>query len=146
MDVVNKLLNTKSLLTMPSNVLPLHLKQILPPIIWIFTKGKGDEIKSRLPFKNLLYFSLKLPCWVCRALEALGRGKTIEMSIEILFSYKLSKYSTSREKIFGFLSLCSSRSNGNLISALGEKKNLLNLEQFSEPKKHLTWLGICFDS
>ena len=36
---------------MPSNVLPLRLKQIFPPIIWIFTEGEGDEIESRLPFK-----------------------------------------------------------------------------------------------
>ena len=48
---VNKLFVFKSLLTTPSNVLPLHLKQIFPPIIWIFTDGKGDVIKSRLPFK-----------------------------------------------------------------------------------------------
>ena len=34
---------------MPSNVLPLHLKQTFRPIIWIFTEG--DEIESRLPFK-----------------------------------------------------------------------------------------------
>ena len=26
---------------MPSNVLPLHLKQTFPPIIWIFTEGEG---------------------------------------------------------------------------------------------------------
>ena len=37
---------------MPSNVLPLHLKQTFLPIIWIFTKGEGDAIKSRLPFKT----------------------------------------------------------------------------------------------
>ena len=36
---------------MPINVLPLHLKQTFPSIIWIFTEGEGDEIKSRLPFK-----------------------------------------------------------------------------------------------
>ena len=36
---------------MPSNVLPLHLKQTFPPIIWIFTEGEGDEIEFRLPFK-----------------------------------------------------------------------------------------------
>jgi len=41
----------KSLLTMSSNVLPLNLKQTFPPIIWIFTEGEGDEIKSSLPFK-----------------------------------------------------------------------------------------------
>ena len=36
---------------MPSNVLPLRLKQTFPPIIWIFTEGEGDEVESRLPFK-----------------------------------------------------------------------------------------------
>ena len=36
---------------MPSNVLPLHLKEAFPPIIWILTEGEGDGIKSRLPFK-----------------------------------------------------------------------------------------------
>ena len=41
----------KSLLTMPINVLPLHLKQTFLPIIWIFTEGVGDGIESRLPFK-----------------------------------------------------------------------------------------------
>ena len=41
---------------MASNVLPLHLKQTFPPIIWIFTEGEGDEIKSRLPFK--IFFTL----------------------------------------------------------------------------------------
>ena len=49
LGVVNKLLKTKGLLTMPSNVLALYLKQTFLPIIWIFTEG--DEIKSRLPFK-----------------------------------------------------------------------------------------------
>ena len=38
---------------MPSNVLLLHLKQTLLPIIWIFTEGEGDGIKSRLPFKKI---------------------------------------------------------------------------------------------
>ena len=31
--------------------LPLYLEQIFPPVIWIFTEGEGDGIKSRLPFK-----------------------------------------------------------------------------------------------
>ena len=58
LDIVNKLLNTKSLLaTMPSNVLPVCLKQTLPTIIWIFAEGEGDEIKSRVPFK--IFFTLK---------------------------------------------------------------------------------------
>ena len=33
LDIVNKLLKTKSLLTTPSNVLSVHLKQTFPPII-----------------------------------------------------------------------------------------------------------------
>ena len=54
---VNKLLKTKSLLTMPSpsNVLPLHLKQTILPIIWIFTQGEGDQIQAI--FLNLFYFN-----------------------------------------------------------------------------------------
>ena len=47
---VNKLFVLKSLLIMPSNVLPLHLKQTFLPII--FTEGEGDGIESRLPFKT----------------------------------------------------------------------------------------------
>ena len=43
---------------MPSNVLPLHLKQTFPPKIWIFTEGKGDGIESRLPF--IMFSTLKL--------------------------------------------------------------------------------------
>ena len=34
-----------------SNIFAVHLKQTFPPIIWIFTEGEGDGIKSRLPFK-----------------------------------------------------------------------------------------------
>ena len=48
---VNKFCVFKSLLTTPSNVLTLHLKQIFPAIIWIFTEGEGDGIESRLHFK-----------------------------------------------------------------------------------------------
>ena len=48
LGVVNKLLKTKSLLTTPSNVLPSHLKQTFLPIIWIFNKGEGHGIESRL--------------------------------------------------------------------------------------------------
>ena len=29
--------------------MPLHLEQTFPIIIWIFTEGEGDRIKSRLP-------------------------------------------------------------------------------------------------
>ena len=41
------------MLTSPSNILPLHLKQTFRPIILIFTEGEGDRIESRLPFKNI---------------------------------------------------------------------------------------------
>ena len=51
LGIVNKLFIFKSLLTTPSNVLPLHLKQTFPPIICIFTEGEGDGIESRLSFK-----------------------------------------------------------------------------------------------
>ena len=52
LGIVNKHLKTKSLLTTPSNVLPLSLK----PIVWIFIEGEGDGIKSRLLFK--IFFTL----------------------------------------------------------------------------------------
>ena len=54
LGVVNKLFVFNSLLTTPSNVLPLHLKQTFPPLIWIFTEGEGDGIEFRLPFKSSL--------------------------------------------------------------------------------------------
>ena len=41
----------KILLATPSNVLPLALKQNIPPMIWIFTEGEGARIESRVPFK-----------------------------------------------------------------------------------------------
>ena len=52
MGDVNNLFVFKCLLTMPSNVLPLHLKQTFSPIIWMFTEGESDGIQSRLPFKT----------------------------------------------------------------------------------------------
>ena len=45
---VNKLLKTKSLLTLPSNVLPFYLEQTFPPIISIFTEDESDGIEARL--------------------------------------------------------------------------------------------------
>ena len=66
---VNKLFVFKSLLTTPSNVLPLHLKQTFPHIIWIFTKGEGDGIKSRLHFK--IFSTLPLMFCTVSDLESL---------------------------------------------------------------------------
>ena len=48
---VNKLFVFENLLKIPSDVLPLHLKQTFLPIIWIFNEGESDGIKFRLPFK-----------------------------------------------------------------------------------------------
>ena len=48
LGVVNKLLRTKSFLTLPINVLPYHLKQSFLPKIWIFNQDEEDEIKSKL--------------------------------------------------------------------------------------------------
>ena len=56
--IVNKLLKTKNLLTMPGNVLPVHLKQTFPPIILILTESEGGGIESRLPFNFFFYFTL----------------------------------------------------------------------------------------
>ena len=53
---VNKHFVFKSLLTTPSNFLPLHLKQTFLPLIWIFTEVEGDVIESRQPFK--IFFTL----------------------------------------------------------------------------------------
>ena len=56
LGIFNKLFVFKSLSTKPSIVclmysmstlvLPLHFKKTFPPIIWIFTEGKGDGIES----------------------------------------------------------------------------------------------------
>ena len=56
---------------MPSNVLPLHLKQTFPTIIWIFTEGEDDwiesglssEIFSTLTQNELLLFDQLLLLW-----------------------------------------------------------------------------------
>ena len=60
MGDVNKLFVFKSLLTTPNNVLPLHLKQTFPHIIWIFTT-EGEGIKSKLPFK--IFSTLSATTW-----------------------------------------------------------------------------------
>jgi hypothetical protein len=51
LGVVNKLFVFISLLKTPSSVLPSHIKQTFPPIIWIFNEALGDGIQSRLPFE-----------------------------------------------------------------------------------------------
>ena len=43
-DELSSSLSLKSLLTTPSNVLPLHFNQFFPPVIWIFNEGEGYVI------------------------------------------------------------------------------------------------------
>ena len=66
---VNKLfkLLKKKMLTTPSNVWPLHLKQTFPTIILIFIEGEGDGMKSRLLFKifTTLLISIKKNLHLC---------------------------------------------------------------------------------
>ena len=56
LGVVNKLLKTKSLLTSPSNVLPLHPKQTFRLLNWIFTQDEGDGIEFRI--SSLIFSTL----------------------------------------------------------------------------------------
>ena len=46
--------NVAGLSTMPRNVLPLQLKLTFQPIIWIFTKGECDGIKSGYLLESFL--------------------------------------------------------------------------------------------
>ena len=86
---VNKLFVFKSLLTMPSNVLPLHFKKTFPPIIWIFTEGESDGMESRLPFK---IFSTLLTKLLNFSGKEIGPWKN---TIEITWIYWiLSSYAT----------------------------------------------------
>ena len=64
LGVVNKLLKTKSLLSLSSNVLPYYRKETFTPIIWIFTEGEGDRIESRLPFKIFSTLLLQHICFM----------------------------------------------------------------------------------
>ena len=68
---VNNLFVFKSLLTMPSNVLVLHLKQAFPPIIWIFTEGEGDGNESRLPFLKTIFYFKKSETFVTKFMDFL---------------------------------------------------------------------------
>ena len=73
LGVVNKLFVFQSLLTTHSNVVPLYLKQIFPPIIWIFTEGEVDWIQATS--WNLLYFNSMANCYIWNAL-----GQNLENS------------------------------------------------------------------
>ena len=46
----------------------LKKKQTFPPIIWIFSEGEGDGIKSRHTFKNLFYIILTIVYIACSSI------------------------------------------------------------------------------
>ena len=56
LGVVNKLFKIKSFLTMPSNVLPLHLKQTFPPIIGFSLKVKVMGSNPAYLLKSFLLY------------------------------------------------------------------------------------------
>ena len=72
---VDKLYDFKSLLTMLSIVLPLHLKQTFPPIIWIFTEGEGDGMESRHLLKSFLLYDKILIANLKNILNPMCSGK-----------------------------------------------------------------------
>ena len=82
---VNKLFVFKSLLTMPSNILLLHLKETFPPIIWIFTEGEGDGIKSSLPFKIFSALNGWISEWVINLWFLKLNNKTVFLDKILLF-------------------------------------------------------------
>ena len=77
---VKKLFVFKSLLTTPSKILPLHLKQTFLPIIWILTISEGDMgLNFRLPFK--IFYTL-IVCFTNLPLIEFSLTKLIFSSIE----------------------------------------------------------------
>ena len=77
----------KSSLKTHGNVLPLHLKQTFPCIIWIFTKGKGDGIKSRLPFKIFSTLSLFFLGWKNKSFLFCSMVSSFSSSCDLLLEY-----------------------------------------------------------
>ena len=79
------------------------IKQTFLPIIWIFTKGEGDAIESRLPFKIFSTFTKKNPnryTWIfqpkslkVRSLAPKGNQmKKKPLSHVFRFFYQISKF------------------------------------------------------
>ena len=76
---VNKLFDIKSLLTMPSNVLPSHLKPTFQLIVWISTDDDGIESRLLYKIKESSYEGLdtitkktwKNQTWICNVTDEL---------------------------------------------------------------------------
>ena len=75
---VNKLFVFKSLLTMPSNFLPLHPKQTFLPMIWIFTDVEGDVIEFSLPFKKFSTLITYQLIWVWLSVQCCLKFKQLK--------------------------------------------------------------------
>ena len=60
---------------MPSNVLPLHLKQTFLHIIWIFTEGEGDGQRYTYRVLQTIQMNLML-LWVWAEWAVLAGAKT----------------------------------------------------------------------
>ena len=78
---------TKNLLTIPSNVLPLHLKQTFHLIIWIFTDNEGDGTKFRLSSK--IFFTLPSELW---GLQLEQRLRTKNFQLQTLFQIQIYNF------------------------------------------------------
>ena len=106
----NKLFVLKCLLTRPSKVLPVHLKQTFRPMIWIFTESKGDGNESRLLFE---IFSTLFLCWTLKILEmfSVRSNKAIKPGFDELFWAKKITNSTARVGFFNnYLKVSKARS------------------------------------
>ena len=97
----------QKLLTTPSNVLPLHLKQTFLPIIWIFNQDGGDGIVSRLPFK--IFLTLLLNAWCMKNDDVISTKAVYENWWRNFYqSYEIALISTGciKTKWHFFSSLC----------------------------------------
>ena len=79
------------MLTTPSNVLPLNVKQTFPPIIWVFTEDEG--IKTRLPFKifsTLIHIAMKkvMPFYMIGPIESIFKTLEIPWYVISLMYYQ----------------------------------------------------------
>ena len=91
LGVVKKLWKQKVCWQRPA--MPFYLKQTFPIIIWIFTEGEGDWIKSRLPlriFSTLLFLAFKLlkheilkPDFLINAQYAIAMKKNIGKTFHV---------------------------------------------------------------
>ena len=114
--VINKLFVFKSLLTTPSNVSHLHLKQIFPPIIWIFTEGKCDIIESRLPFK---IFSTLVKLFFPKRMPNFGEIVAWKQVYFLSCRFECASWIT-KPQIFSWLYCLSSIERGHLNRTLGK--------------------------